>query len=149
MIEQITQTKPYYSLSWIITWFAHNNDDFFLQFRLMDYFITSELKEIYFFSGALILSEFDKIKKKYSITPGDDTDNADLMGQVLMHYQKMKLSQIDNEALISVTEEIIHNKQIQSIDISKGKVTLKPKCSNVNYVISILFFFVILFFDYY
>ena len=115
----------------------------------MDYFITSELKEIYFFSGALILSEFDKIKKEYSIAPGDDTDNADLMGQVLMHYQKMKLSQIDNEALISVTEEIIHNKQIQSIDISKGKVTLKPKCFNVNYVISILFFFVILFFDYY
>ena len=149
MIERITQTKPYYSLSWIITWFAHKNDDFFIQFRLMDYFISSELKEIYFFSGALILSEFDKIKREFSITPGDEVDNTDLMGQVFMHYQDMKISEIDNETLISITEEVIHNKQIQSIDICKGKVTLKPKYINVNYVISIIFFFVILFFDYY
>lgn len=149
MIEAITQTKPYYSLSWLITWFAHKNDNFFLQFRLMDYFISSELKEIYFFSGALILSEFDKIKKQFSITPGNDVNDADLMGQVFMHYQEMKISEIDYENLISFTEDIIHNKQIDDIDICKGKVKLRPNKFKFNIVLNILFLFLIIFLDYY
>lgn len=51
---EITNMKPYYALSWIITWFAHNNRDVNLQFRIIDYLICSKPYTVYFLSSMVI-----------------------------------------------------------------------------------------------
>jgi TBC1 domain family member 20 len=38
---ELTNSPPYYALSWIITWFSHKNNNIFLQFRIIDYLICS------------------------------------------------------------------------------------------------------------
>jgi hypothetical protein len=47
-IFNITNTPPYYALSWIITWFAHKNHDIISQYRIIDYLICSPQYTIYY-----------------------------------------------------------------------------------------------------
>jgi hypothetical protein len=53
---RITNAQPYYALSWIITWFAHNNKNIQVQYRLMDYLILSPPPTIFYLSAAVILN---------------------------------------------------------------------------------------------
>lgn len=40
-ILELTNSPPYYALSWIITWFSHKNSNIFFEFRIIDYLICS------------------------------------------------------------------------------------------------------------
>lgn len=128
-ILKITNTKPYYSLSWLITWFSHKNDSLFYQFRLMDYFITSSFTEIFFFSGEVIISEYNKFisNHKNNSTPSEEVEDADLMGELFIHFQELKISQIDADKLALKTEKDKKNQKItENIEMIEENVNTKP-----------------------
>ena len=72
LINKITKTKPYYSLSWLITYLTHSNDNIYNQMSLLDYFITSNISHMYFLSANIIVSEFNKIGTKFNIHTTDE-----------------------------------------------------------------------------
>ncbi len=47
----ITSTQPYYALSWIITWFSHNNTDVKHQYRIIEYLLNSQPVTIFYISA--------------------------------------------------------------------------------------------------
>lgn len=120
-INKITSTKPYYSLSWIITYLTHSDDNLFDELRILDYFITSNISHIYFFCANIILSEFNKIEKKFNII----NPCMEYMELFLQHFQKLKINLIDKQEIIKATEKINHN--------LFDKIILNMiKCSNEN-----------------
>ena len=106
LINKITKTKPYYSLSWLITYLTHSNDNLFNQLTLLDYFITSNISHIYFLSANIIVSEFNKIGTKFNIQSADE--EYIYMELFFQHFQKLKISLIDFEKIIKDNEKINH-----------------------------------------
>ena len=106
LINKITKTKPYYSLSWLITYLTHSNDNIFNQLTLLDYFITSNISHIYFLSANIIVSEFNKIGTKFNIQSADE--EYTYMELFFQHFQKLKISLIDFEKIIKDNEKINH-----------------------------------------
>ena len=106
LINKITKTKPYYSLSWLITYLTHSNDNIFNQLTLLDYFITSNISHIYFLSANIIVSEFNKIGTKFNIQSADE--EYTYMELFFQHFQKLKISLIDFEKIIKENEKINH-----------------------------------------
>jgi hypothetical protein len=106
LINKITKTKPYYSLSWLITYLTHSNDNIFNQLTLLDYFITSNISHIYFLSANIIVSEFNKIGTKFNIQSADEEYIC--VELFFQHFQKLKISLIDFEKIIKDNEKINH-----------------------------------------
>ena len=106
LINKITKTKPYYSLSWLITYLTHSNDNLYNQLYLLDYFITSNISHIYFLSANIIVSEFNKIATKFNIQSSDE--EYTYMELFFQHFQKLKISLIDFEKIIKENERINH-----------------------------------------
>ena len=107
LINKITKTKPYYSLSWLITYLTHSNDNIYNQMSLLDYFITSNISHIYFLSANIIVSEFNKIGTKFNIHTADE--EYTYMELFFQHFQKLKVSLIDYEIIIKKNEQINQN----------------------------------------
>ena len=107
LINKITKTKPYYSLSWLITYLTHSNDNIYNQMSLLDYFITSNISHIYFLSANIIVSEFNKIGTKFNINTADE--EYTYMELFFQHFQKLKVSLIDYEIIIKKNEQINQN----------------------------------------
>jgi len=106
LINKITKTKPYYSLSWLITYLTHSNDNLYNELSLLDYFITSNISHIYFLSANIIVSEFNKIGTKFNIQTADE--EYTYMELFFQHFQKLKVSLIDYEKIIQDNEKINH-----------------------------------------
>ena len=106
LINKITKTKPYYSLSWLITYLTHSNDNLYNELSLLDYFITSNISHIYFLSANIIVSEFNKIGTKFNIQTADE--EYTYMELFFQHFQKLKVSLIDYEKIIKDNEKINH-----------------------------------------
>ena len=106
IINKITKTKPYYSLSWLITYLTHSNDNLYNQLSLLDYFITSNISHIYFLSANIIVSEFNKIGTKFNIQTADE--EYTYMELFFQHFQNLKISLIDYEKIIKDNEKINH-----------------------------------------
>ena len=104
LINKITKTKPYYSLSWLITYLAHSNDNLYNQLSLLDYFITSNISHIYFLSANIIVNEFNKIGTKFNIQSSDE--EYTYMELFFQYFQKLKISVIDYEKIIKDNEKI-------------------------------------------
>lgn len=104
LINKITKTKPYYSLSWLITYLTHSNDNLYNQLSLLDYFITSNISHMYFLSANIIVSEFNKIGTKFNIQTADE--EYTYMELFFQHFQKLKISLIDFEKIIKDNEKI-------------------------------------------
>ena len=107
LINKITKTKPYYSLSWLITYLTHSNDNIYNQMSLLDYFITSNISHMYFLSANIIVSEFNKIGTKFNIYTADE--EYTYMELFFQHFQKLKVSLIDYEIIIKKNEKINQN----------------------------------------
>lgn len=107
LINKITKTKPYYSLSWLITYLTHSNDNIYNQMSLLDYFITSNISHIYFLSANIIVSEFNKIGTKFNIHTADE--EYTYMELFFQHFQKLKVSLIDYGIIIKKNEKINQN----------------------------------------
>ena len=107
LINKITKTKPYYSLSWLITYLTHSNDNIYNQMSLLDYFITSNISHIYFLSANIIVSEFNKIGTKFNIHTADE--EYTYMELFFQHFQKLKVSLIDYGIIIKKNEQINQN----------------------------------------
>ena len=106
LINKITKTKPYYSLSWLITYLTHSNDNLYNELSLLDYLITSNISHIYFLSANIIVSEFNKIGTKFNIQTADE--EYTYMELFFQHFQKLKVSLIDYEKIIQDNEKINH-----------------------------------------
>jgi len=129
LINKITKTKPYYSLSWLITYLTHSNDNIYNQMSLLDYFITSNISHIYFLSANIIVSEFNKIGTKFNIHTADE--EYTYMELFFQHFQKLKVSLIDYEKIIKNNEKINQNlfneilsKMIKNVKNENDKGTL-------------------------
>ena len=105
LINKITKTKPYYSLSWLITYLTHSNDNIYNELSLLDYFITSNIGHMYFLSANIIVSEFNKIGTKFNITADEEFTYMELFFQ---HFQNLKVSVIDYEKIIKDNEKLNH-----------------------------------------
>lgn len=44
----LNNIEPFYSLSWILTWFSHNNENIFKNFRIFDYLIFGDVNAIFY-----------------------------------------------------------------------------------------------------
>ena len=147
-IFKITKTKPYYSLSWLITWFSHKNDSLFNQFRLMDYFITSSFTEIYFYSGEVIISEYNKfVKGIKESTPQEDLEDMELMGNLFIHFQELKISGINADELILKTEQDKNNHKVtENIEMVHEKKDNKEPLFNIGSLLLLLSLLISLFY---
>jgi hypothetical protein len=56
---QITYTQPYYALSWIITWFSHNNTDIKHQYKIIQYLLFSQPVTIFYFTAVVTIINLD------------------------------------------------------------------------------------------
>ena len=119
IINKITKTKPYYSLSWLITLFSHTNYNLFHELMLLDYFITSNISHVYFLSANIITNEFKKIGTKFDIYK--PSDEFIYMEMFLKHFQNLKINLIDIYELIKYNEKI-NQKSFEDI-ISLAKRT--------------------------
>ena len=136
LINKITKTKPYYSLSWLITYLTHSNDNLYNQLSLLDYFITSNISHIYFLSANIIVSEFNKIGTKFNIQTSDE--EYTYMELFFQHFQKLKVSIIDYEQIIKNNEKINHkvfnniiSNMIKNIKNENDKGTLQLLNRNI------------------
>ena len=102
-LNKITKTKPYYSLSWLLTYLTHDNKNLFNQMRVFDYLITCNISSVYFFSANIIVNEFNNLKKNFTL---NEEDEFFFMEQILIHFQKLKLGEIEYEKIIEETELI-------------------------------------------
>jgi hypothetical protein len=50
----LTKIDPFYSLGWILTWFTHNNENIFKNFRIIDYLLFSEINCIFYLVAVVI-----------------------------------------------------------------------------------------------
>ena len=103
LLNKLTRTKPYYSLSWIMTYFCHNNYNIFNQFRLLDYLITCNIGQLYFFCSNIIVYEFNLIKKKLKIKNNEEED-LENMEIIINHFQKIKIEDINIDYIINLNE---------------------------------------------
>ena len=136
LINKITKTKPYYSLSWLITYLTHSNDNLYNQLSLLDYFITSNISHIYFLSANIIVSEFNKIGTKFNIQTADE--EYTYMELFFNHFQQLKVSIIDYEQIIKNNEKINHkvfnniiSNMIKNIKNENDKGTLQLLNRNI------------------
>ena len=104
IINKITKTKPYYSLSWLITYLTHSNNNLFNQLSLLDYFITSNISHIYFLSANIIVNEFNKIGTKFNINVDDE--ECKYMELFFQHFQNLKIGLINFPQIINSTEKM-------------------------------------------
>ena len=103
LLNKLTRTKPYYSLSWIMTYFCHNNNNIFNQFRILDYLITCNIGQLYFFCSNIIVYEFNLIKKKLKINNNEEEDLVN-MEIIINHFQKIKIEEINIDYIINLNE---------------------------------------------
>jgi len=54
----LTKIDPFYSLSWILTWFSHNNANIFKNFRIIDYLLLGESNTIFYLVAVVCLFKF-------------------------------------------------------------------------------------------
>ena len=132
LINKITKTKPYYSLSWLITYLTHSNDNIYNQMSLLDYFITSNISHMYFLSANIIVSEFNKIGTKFNIYTADE--EYTYMELFFQHFQKLKVSLIDYEIIIKKNEKINQNlfneiisNMIKNAKAHRNEITIRKK----------------------
>ena len=102
-LNKITKTKPYYSLSWLLTYLSHDNKNLFNQMRVIDYLITCNISSVYFFSANIIVNEFNELKNNFTL---NEEEEFFFMEQILLHFQKLKLGEIEYEKIIEQTESI-------------------------------------------
>lgn len=50
----LNKIDPFYSLGWILTWFTHNNENIFKNFRIIDYLVFSEINTIFYLVAVVI-----------------------------------------------------------------------------------------------
>ena len=136
IINKITKTKPYYSLSWLITYLTHSNDNLYNQLSLLDYFITSNISHIYFFSANIIVNEFNKIGTKFNIQ--NAYEEFTYMELFFQHFQNLKISLIDSNYIIKNNEKINHklfniiiSNMIKNTKNENDKGTLKLLNKNI------------------
>jgi hypothetical protein len=142
-LNKITKTKPYYSLSWLLTYLTHDNKNFFNQMRVLDYLITCNISSVYFFSANIIVNEFNDLKKNFTL---NEEEEFYFMEQILVHFQKLKLGEIEYEKIIEQTELINQyssfNKIIEEIykncHNDTDKNFIKPLTKEIYHDISIL-----------
>ena len=142
-LNKITKTKPYYSLSWLLTYLTHDNKNLFNQMRVLDYLITCNISSVYFFSANIIVNEFNDLKKNFTL---NEEEEFFYMEQILVHFQKLQLGEIEYEKIIEQTELInqysAFNKIIQDIYINcksdTDKNFIKPLTKIIYHDISIL-----------
>ena len=137
MINKITKTKPYYSLSWLITYLTHSNNNLFNQLSLLDYFITSNISHIYFLSANIIVSEFNKIGTKFNINVEDE--ECKYMELFFQHFQNLKIGLINFQQIINSTEKMNHRlfnlvikNTIKNVDNENDKGTLMLLSNNIH-----------------
>ena len=102
-LNKMTKTKPYYSLSWLLTYLSHDNKNLFNQMRVIDYLITCNISSVYFFSANIIVNEFNELKNNFTL---NEEEEFFFMEQILLHFQKLKLGEIEYEKIIEQTESI-------------------------------------------
>ena len=130
IINQITKTKPYYSLSWLITLFSHSNYNLFHELMLLDYFITSNISHVYFLSANIITNEFKKIGTKFDIYK--PSDEFIYMEMFLKHFQNLKINLIDIYELIKYNEKINQKSFEDIIELTKRTVTNENDKGTLN-----------------
>ena len=130
IINQITKTKPYYSLSWLITLFSHSNYNLFHELMLLDYFITSNISHVYFLSANIITNEFKKIGTKFDIYK--PSDEFIYMEMFLKHFQNLKINLIDIYELIKYNEKINQKSFEDIISLAKRTVTNENDKGTLN-----------------
>ena len=123
IINKITKTKPYYSLPWLITLFAHSNNNLFHQLILLDYFITSNISHVFFLSANIIVNEFNKIATKFNIE--NPSDEFIYMEMFLKHFQNLKINLIDMNEIIKSNEKINQKSFEDIINLKKRKIKNK------------------------
>lgn len=123
LLNKLTRTKPYYSLSWIMTYFCHNNYNIFNQFRLLDYLITCNIGQLYFFCSNIIVYEFNLIKKKLKIKNNEEED-LENMEIIINHFQKIKIEDINIDYIINLNES-------KDVNILFYNILLK-RLNNIN-----------------
>ena len=162
LINKITKTKPYYSLSWLITYLTHSNDNLYNQLSLLDYFITSNISHIYFLSANIVVDEFNKIGTKFNIQAADE--EYTYMELFFQHFQKLKISLIDYEKIIKENEKLnqrVFNTIVSNMimnaknDNDKGTLLLlnkniyDPEVFEGYSIKSLVFVFILIFFIFY
>ena len=162
LINKITKTKPYYSLSWLITYLTHSNDNLYNQLSLLDYFITSNISHIYFLSANIVVDEFNKIGTKFNIQAADE--EYTYMELFFQHFQKLKISLIDYEKIIKENEKLnqrVFNTIVSNMimnaknDNDKGTLLLlnkniyDPEVFEGYSIKRLLFVFILIFFIFY
>ena len=123
LLNKLTRTKPYYSLSWIMTYFCHNNNNIFNQFRILDYLITCNIGQLYFFCSNIIVYEFNLIKKKLKIKNNEEED-LENMEIIINHFQKIKIEDINIDYIINLNES-------KDVNILFYNILLK-RLNNIN-----------------
>jgi hypothetical protein len=158
LINKITKTKPYYSLSWLITYLTHSNDNIYNELWLLDYFITSNISHMYFLSANIIVSEFNKIGTKFNIQTADE--EFTYMELFFQHFQKLKVSVInyakiikDNERIDQKYFNVIISYMIKKVQNENDKGTLMLLNRNIydnevfqsySFKRQLLYFFIVL-----
>ena len=161
LLNKLTRTKPYYSLSWIMTYFCHDNDNIFNQFRILDYLITCNISQLYFLCSNIIVYEFNLIKKMLKINHNEEEDLVN-MEIIINHFQKIKIGEINIDYLINLNESkdvnILFNniliKRLNNLNNKKNEKNFYKNMNNriYNYTIKInnfkrerIYFYFILF----
>lgn len=49
----LIKIEPFYSLSWILTWFSHNNENILKNFRIFDYLILGDVNKIFYLTASV------------------------------------------------------------------------------------------------
>lgn len=53
----LTKIDPFYSLGWILTWFTHNNENIFKNFRMIDYLLFNGINTIFYLVAVVIIKK--------------------------------------------------------------------------------------------
>jgi hypothetical protein len=130
VINKITKTKPYYSLSWLITLFSHSNYNVFHELMLLDYFITSNISHVYFLSANIITNEFKKIGTKFDIY--NPSDEFVYMEMFLKHFQNLKINLIDIYEQIKCNEKVNQKSFDDIISLAKRKAKKENDKGTLN-----------------
>jgi hypothetical protein len=87
-LNKITKTKPYYSLSWLLTYLSHDNKNLFNQMRVIDYLITCNISSVYFFSANIIVNEFNELKNNFTL---NEEEEFFFYGTNFITFSKIKI----------------------------------------------------------
>ena len=117
---QNTNNNCTFIIPYIICLFAHNINNIFLKYRLLDYFIVSHPISIYIMTSLIIIDEINRIKTKkekeimkkevYNIFNSDTNQLEKKIDEIgnenfYIHFQNLNFDEMDFELYIERTEE--------------------------------------------